>query len=462
MFIILNISNLPELALGQAGKTKLCLAVIIFFLSILALLPAESKPTSSDPDGTAVEKGSKGETLRDDIYQKSKKIYEAIEKIDSGNITKQQEGFEQLRLMGPMVLPFVSAHLKEKSIFLELVRQIIEDGIFKDGKPSGIFTAPLHNINSLPPETALVEKYFYGKYLQSLKLFDQENYESAKELATAILTIERKLSFSNQLKLLKIQCEEMIIQRGLLKATLIPIPKEGLPSCLYEIGDRIKLTLKLENVSLLPLEIIFGRDNFIMLQVNLNQYDPFGNFNNKVLTEEFPVKINSVKLNPNEKKEFELVLDTLRDNPNSACYRTYTLYTEIRPETIKGETLEKKIGMNETIRKISSPSIMLRIFPPDVKPALNNPIEKLETALQGGIPLDIFLCSLLVPESKQTQAIELLIKALESPPIKTLEEIKMSPEVWDLVIMNSLKHVTNLPFEINKTTWLEWFKRKKK
>ncbi|MFH1230897.1 MAG: hypothetical protein V1709_05305 [Planctomycetota bacterium] len=342
-------------------------------------------------------------------------------------------------------------------MFMALVRRIIEEI-----KSAVMFTTHLHNNNNLPPETAFVEKYFYGKYLQALKLFEQENYELAKELVTAILAIEKNLSFFNQLLMLRIQCEEMIIQRGLLKATLIPTPKEGLPLCLYEIGDHIKLTLRLENVSLLPLEIVFGEDNFIMMQVNLNQYDPFGNFNNQVLTEEIPIKIKSVKLNPNEKKELELVLDTSRDNPNSGCYRTYNLYTEIRPETIKSETLEKKIGTNETIRKILSPSIMLRVFPPDVKPVLNNPIEKLETALKGGIPLDIFLCSLLVPESKQTQAIELLIKALESPPIKTLDEIKISSQVWDLVIMNSLKHITNLPFEINKTTWLDWFKQKKK
>jgi len=394
-----------------------------------------------------------------DLYQKTKEIYSAIEKLESSSLPEQQEGFDKLRAMGPAVLPFLAAHLKEKSVFLELTRQIIEQG-FSKGNATGTFTAPLHNIGRLPTDAAFIEKYFYGRYLGALKLFEQENYNEAKDLVAAILVIEKSLSFRDQLQLLKIQCEERIIQAGVLRATLIAKPREGLPAGLYESTDRVNFTLKLENVSLVPIEIDFGADNVIALNISYNLYDPFGSFNNKVSVEPIPLKIEKLKLNPNEKKEWEFGLEIGRDNPESPFYKTYMLYAEISPRSIKSEALEKKIGILQTIRKIVSTNINLRVFPPEVGPVLKNPLDKLGTAIKGGVPLDIFLCSLLVPEPAQSQAIELLINALEKPPSRLESGLEISPQVWDTVIMNCLKHVTSLPFEINKATWLEWFRQK--
>ncbi|MBI5779314.1 MAG: hypothetical protein HZA49_07650 [Planctomycetes bacterium] len=397
----------------------------------------------------------------DDLYQKTKEIYSAIEKLESSSLPEQQEGFDKLRAMGPAVLPFLSAHLKEKAVFLELTRQIIEQGIAKSN--SGVaFTTPLHDLGRMPTDAAFIEKYFYGRYLAALKMFEQESYYEAKDLVVAIMTIEKNLSFRNQLQLLKIQCEERLIQSGVLRATLTAKPREGLSAGLYESPDRVSLILKLENVSLVPIEIDFGKDNIIALNASFNLYDPFGSFNNKVRTEQIPLKLEALKLKPSEKMEWEFVLELGRDNPDSPFYRTYMLYAEISPRNIKSEALEKSIGIAQTIRKIVSTNLNLRVFPPEVGPVLKNPLAKLEVAIKGGVPLDIFLCSLLVPESEQPKAIELLIMVLEQPPAKVESGLVISPQVWDTVIMNCLKHVTNLPFEINKSTWLEWFRQKKK
>ncbi|MEW6026963.1 MAG: hypothetical protein AB1599_06700 [Planctomycetota bacterium] len=398
---------------------------------------------------------------QDDLYQKTKEIYSSIEKLESGSIPEQQAAFDKLRAMGPAVLPFLSAHLKEKAVFLELTRQIIEQGVPKGGQ-SGTFTSPLHNIGRLPADSAFIEKYFYGRYLQALKMFEQESYHEAKDLVTAMMTIEKNLSFRSQLQLLKIQCEERLIQSGVLKATLTARQREELPAGLYESTDRVNLTLKLENVSLVPVEIDLGKDNIIALNVSFNLYDPFGSFNNKVRAELMPLKVEGLKLNPNEKKEWEFVLDMTKDNPGSPFYRTYMLYAEITPLSIKSEALEKRLGISQTIRKIVSTNLNLRVFPPEVAPVLKNPVEKLDAAIKGGVPLDIFLCALLVPEPQQPRAIELLIIALENPPVKTGSGLEISAQVWETVIMNCLKHVTNLPFEVNKATWLDWFRQRKK
>jgi hypothetical protein len=405
------------------------------------------------------EASSRADT-KEDLHQKAKVIYDAIEKLQSESIPEQQEAFEKLLSMGPEVLPFISAYLKEKAIFLELVRQIIHKDIHSN--VSQTFTGSLHNIGKLSSEATFIEKYLYGKYLQALRLFEQENYDLARELSNAILIIEKNLSFKPQIQLLKIQCEEMLIQKELLKTTLTATAQNLLPPNLYEIGENIHLTLRLENVTLVPLEILFQENDVIYLDVQYNQYDPFGNFTSQKWVEEVPIKINSLKLAPSEKKEWTFVLETKRDDPKSLSYRTYNLHTKIRPGTLKSEALKKKIGMRETFRKIVSPSITLKCFPPDVEPVLKNPLERLETALKGGIPLDIFLCALLVPEKEQARAIELLIKTLEQPLTAYPDGIEISPEIQETVIITSLKHITNLPFDVDKKTWLDWFKYKKK
>ncbi|MDI6732565.1 MAG: hypothetical protein QME16_01350 [Planctomycetota bacterium] len=431
---------------------------------ILLSLPSDPQGRSAGAESKDSSSGATKTERDEELYQKTRAIYECLDKLESGILVEQQNAFERLRSMGPMVLPFLSAHLKEKAVFLELTRQIIEDGFGKSHSRSltgGLTTAPLSNIAALPLKDAFIEKYFYGRYLQALKLFDQENFQEAKELVRAILTIEKNLSFANQLQLLKIQCEQSIIQQGLIRATLCAKPREGLPAGLYENTDRIELKLKLENVSLEPLEMEFGKNSVIVLQIDFNLYDPFGNFNNKIREETIPLSISNLKLNPNEKREWDFLLDISRDNPNSPFYRTYLLSAEIRPIRIKSEVLKDKIGI-ETARKIVSTNVRLRVFPPEIEPTLKSPIEKLQLSLEGAIPLDVFLCSLLIPENQQAKAIELLITTLERPPIETLKNIGIQREIWESVIMNCLKHMTNLPFEVNKNTWIEWFKQKKK
>lgn len=156
------------------------------------------------------------------------------------------------------------------------------------------------------------------------------------------------------------------------------------------------------------------------------------------------------------------MLDIGKDSPESQFYKTYQIWAEISPLSIKSEALEKKIGMSYAIRKIVSNNIGLRVFPPEVAPVIKDPLNKLESAIKGGVPLDIFLCALLAPEPDQPQAIAMLIQALETPPVHKDRGIPVSQQVWDTVIMNCLKHVTKLPFEVNKATWLDWFKRKKR
>lgn len=360
------------------------------------------------------------------FYEWTKSIFDLIDQLESDQPEEQEQAFAKLRQIGLPVIPFLVERLKSKGIYLDLACQIIRN------QKSDVLTVPSGK------ELPLIEKYYYGKYLQVVQLFRQKKYQAAIGLINAVLLLEPRVSFRDTFKQLKIRSKEQLLQQKVLKATL-STPKE-----LYERGDRIKIRLSLENLTLSPVEIFLGKMNLAVLYMTIAEYGPLGDFNSLSRMEEIKLPTGNINLDPGKIWETTFVVDTARDNPQSINYATYTLKVEIRP-------IKLKSAAGETIRKITTPRLTLKIFPPEIEPVLKNPLSALGKALDGGIPIDIFLCTLLVPKQDYEKELTLLMPALEK-----------SDESTKKVIMNCLKHITGLPFEINEQVWLDWWQNRQK
>ncbi len=378
----------------------------------------------------------------DKFYEWTKTIFELIDQLESLDSQEQKQAFEQLQQLGLPVVPFLVDKLKSKGVYLDLICQIQTEQFnslskMHQGGNSQIVVNVLKGTVS-QKELSTIEKYYYGKYLQALRLFKLEKYQQAIGMINAIRLLEPKISCRSTLKQLKIKCEEQLLQQKILKATLIA-SKE-----IYERGDQIEITLGLENLTLAPVEVSLGEMNLAVVYVTVAEYGPLGAFNSISRMEEVELPAEDIKMNPSDLWKTTFVIDTSRDNPQSINYATYTINLEIRPKKLKSIS-------GETIRKITTPVLRLKVFPPDVDPVLQNPLKALGKALDGGIPVDIFLCALLVPEKDYEKELALLMPAL-----------KNSDEQTEKAIMNCLKHITGLPFAIDKQIWLGWWQGRQK
>jgi hypothetical protein len=412
------------------------LILIACFLITSAFLWAQDAGKDKKPE--PAQKDDKP-TESEQLINQTNQIVGLIAKLESQDNAEVKAAFQKLKEIGLPVIPFLVDKLKDKGIYLELISQIhaFQLPTADEIKASLKIWQELIGASS-EKEVAAIEKYFYSKYLQAVQAYQKEEYQEALDIINAIGKLEPKVSFREKIKLFRVLCEEKLIQKSIVRVTL-RTPKE-----IYEIGDKIFITLKMENVSLSPLEINLGENPFMMISRTFAEYGPLGDYMSTTDITDEKITENTIKLKPQEIWEHTLTIDTSKDNPNSIYYRTYDIWAEIKPSKIKS-------GSNEAIKRIISLPITIRVFPPSVEKVLKDPLPCLAQALDGGIPIDIFLCALLVPEKDKDKAIELLMRSLDSFP----EEAKKA-------VMTSLKHITKLPLEIDEKVWRQWWKERKK
>ncbi|MBI4834364.1 MAG: hypothetical protein HY811_06070 [Planctomycetes bacterium] len=412
------------------------LILIGCFLVASAFLWAQD--TGKDKKPEPLQKDDK-QTESEQLISQTNQIIELIAKLESQDSAQAKAAFQKLKEIGLPAIPFLVDKLKDKGIYLELVSQIhaFQLPSADEIKANLKIWQELIGVSS-EKEVAVIEKYFYSKYLQAVQSYQKEQYQEALDTINAINKLEPKVSFREKIQLFRILCEEKIIQKSVVRVTL------RTPKDIYEIGDKIFVTFKMENVSLDPLEINLGANPFMMINRTFAEYSPLGDYVSTTDVTDEKLPVNSIKLNPQEIWEHTFTIDTSKDSPTSIYYRTYDIWTEIKASKIKS-------GSNEAIKRIISLPATIRVFPPSVEKVLKDPLPCLAQALDGGIPIDIFLCALLVPEKDKDKAIELLMRSLDSFP----EESRRA-------VMTSLKHITRLPLEIDEKAWRQWWKERKR
>ena len=421
--------------------------LFLFFVSLWLVVVAEPvKPASPDkPVAPAAPKT----TETDDAHNQAVLITNLLPALESKEPVIRERAFAQLLDIGLPVVPFIINHLKNKGVYVELTRQILK----KAGFTTDFIGKELEEIKSLPAfsltkiDQQVVEKYFYGRYLDALRLCQQERYDDARSLIKAILLLEGKLEISDKLKLLLINCEERLIQKNIMSANLVPEQSDSI----YEIGQPIGLAFRLQNVSRYPIQISFG-SNPAVLYIVMTVYSPVGDYNTLSRMQEFNLGDEALELKPGDRKEYRVAINTAEDLPDSLFYRTYTVYLAIRPNMMKSQSFRGSLEKEETLRQIVTPEITARFFPPDVQPVLAKPMEKLDEALKGNEPLDIFLCALLVPDKDKNKAIRLIFNKLDTAKEENIKR----------TLLNCLKHLTELPFELEEKTWRDWYAKYKK
>ncbi|MBI3096766.1 MAG: hypothetical protein HYY93_00755 [Planctomycetes bacterium] len=293
------------------------------------------------------------------------------------------------------------------------------------------------------PASATAEQYLYTKFLQAAELYQKGRYDQCQSLCEAIIVLETGLPFMDRVKQLKVVCEEREIERHLVRARVTT----GRP--VYEIGDPIDCTLTVTNVSAHSLKLVFAeppadasspaqRVGYARASVQVAEYDPYGGAD--VLSRDIELALpDEITIDPGRDWSSPFTIDSSMDAPVSRRFRTYRVSIEFRSPTIT------RADMN-TMRRLVSETLEIRVFPPDVDPVLKSPMEFFARAMDSGAANDIFLCALLVPEHDQKKAVALCMTALPR-----------ATEDGQRCLMTCLKWLTHLPFEYDAAAWTKWW-----
>ncbi len=377
--------------------------------------------------------------------------------LESPDGMRARSAFDALAKVGPELLPEVEKRLQSCNAralaeLLIAIRHPSEVVFTETDLPADVMRTD-DDLARITPTISTAdlnswEKALYAKYLDAVRLAKLSRYEQASKLCDAILVLDPSVSYRNAVKTLKVFAEERLLMKNVVRTEV------KTDRTLYEIGEVVDVSVTIENLTTELLEVEFAPSEEIKdsamrkyfegykpemyFRITYSQYDPLGTVSTSQLTQTIPVD-KQVRLGPGERWVRTFAIDTMRDNPTNQLYRSYKVEGELRPMRIRH-------GGQTVFRRIAIDPLLVRVFPPDVDPVLQDPVGFLTRALEGGVPNDIFLCALLVPVKDLDRAIQLLMDSLVK-----------APAAGQLAIMATLRHVTGAPISFEVDEWTRWY-----
>lgn len=384
-------------------------------------------------------------------------IADLLDQVEGDNAVASREAFLAIVQRGPEALPEVQKRLEARHAAalaeLYLALRHPTDVVFTEAEMPVDVTRTEDDLARIAPEISTKDmsawaKGLYAKYLQAVKLAKLSRYDQVVRTCEAIMTLDPSITFKNQVKQLKVFASERLLMKNVVRCEV------RADRSVYEIGEVVDISICVENLTPDLLELDFtpsGDPNDIAMakyaanykpaaifQIAYSEYDPLGTVVSRQRSHLIEID-QAIRLGPGEQWVRTFSIDTGLDSPNSQFYRSYRVQGELRPIQIRhaGQTVFRRIAIDP---------LLVRVFPPDVDPALQDPMGFLSRALEGGEPNDIFLCGLLVPEDKREEEIKTLVAALDK-----------SRPVSQRGIMALLRQLTQQPVPFDVDEWVRWY-----
>jgi hypothetical protein len=410
----------------------------------LAALPARGE----DPSSEAVR-----------LEARMRAMKALVADLDAIDGARREDAATQLLMAGKEAIPYVldAIHRKEAKLHLTVLEKLIAQE--SEGLPPELRIAP-DDLKSIvdkrlgDPALAKDGKAFlYSKFLGACALFRAGRHEQALEIATAILVLEPRCEFADDLQKLRIACEEQQVQDWLVRTTASP-SKE-----VYGAEELAKVTLTFTNMAGGNVEIWFGppadRDvpetralvleKHAVAHIDISRalHEADGSFSEEVEQASLKLGRYSVALKPGESWSVMLDVDTMgrKDEGN---LRIVTVRPMVRVVHIDGPT---PVSKQRALR--FSPAV-IKVFPGDIKKAMENALQNLLSCIDRCDANSLFMFSHLMPEDKRTQAVEAVIKILKDDKWKASDR---------RIARNCLAALTGEAFATDEG-WKQWYEEK--
>ncbi|KAF0244461.1 MAG: hypothetical protein FD180_2488 [Planctomycetota bacterium] len=388
-----------------------------------------------------------------DMEEKAKRLMALVADLDSERPDVREDAATKLLATGGDAIPFVidGVYRKNAKLHLQVLEKLVAQE--KKGLPAELqlsdddLKAVVKDRLGDTKQSSQVKTFLYLKYLEGVELFRKGHYEEAQAKAAAILELDPRIEFADAIRKLRIQCEEQLIQVGLVRTTATTLT----PICAD--NSIAKVAFNATNLAAGNVEIWFGDPNqagnpqvaaavkaqaTLHVEVSTQVCDADGGSSTETQSTEKPLDRYSVPLKTGETRRlFEMELPAL--SPGVKLVKLF-VSAKMRVVQIDGPTPMVRE------RWLRFPAVEIKVVPGNIQAAGANALQNMCDALQAAQANSVFLYCIVMPEGDRPKAAAFLIEILK-------------PGKWTdydrLVARNCLSTLTGETFT-NDEAWLKW------
>lgn len=388
-----------------------------------------------------------------DLEEKTRRLSALVAELDSPRAEAREEAATRLLAAGADAIPFVLDGVYRKNAKLHL--QVLEKLIAQErkGLPAELRMTD-QELKAVvkdrlgDPKAAPVRTWLYSKYLEAVDLYRQRHFEEAIAKAGAILELDPRVEFAGDVKLLRVKCEEELVQVHLVRlsaVTMTPV-----------VGDNtvVKVAFNATNMSTGNVEIWFGppaernnqpvRDAVIenqsVIQVEMvtSVCEPDGSSSSETELSVKPLRRYSIQVPQGETvRLFEMEIPAM-----TSGIKLVKIFVNAKLRVVQVDGPEPLLKE----RSLSFQSAEIRVVPGDIQAAAGNALQNLCNAIDRGQPDSTYLFCNVMPEKDRPQAVEVLMNLLRASKANDYDR---------RVARNCLRTLTGEAF-MDDEGWIRW------
>lgn len=341
--------------------------------------------------------------------EKAERLRRALEWIQDPDPDVRAIGRKELTALGPDAVPKLEEILKAKGV-LEIV-QVLRD--LEGAKaPSGDDPHRLQSDGDLfrsapKPDASATEKYVWGKFLEAHKLAKGSQFQKAYDMASALLTLEPRSSYADQIHQLRKYADNMITQTSLVRTQVLGPDGAGVS------GAKVPLKLRMENSWKSALEVAVDKGKgdkptraIVVLEIVCERHEPNGTVTRLTRSDEVEIPHDiPIALGAQWEQAFEL--DTsVEFSEDKDCIRTYT---------VGGFAPLVRIdwGLAVSQKRLWFQPATVKVVPEKHAHLAEDPAGKLAKVIEAGTINEVFVCMKLLNDAQRPAGVEQMVALME-------------------------------------------------
>lgn len=337
--------------------------------------------------------------------KQEKRIRQAVEWLLDTDPELRAVGRKVLIEMGSKSIPYLEGRLTKSGV--EEIYKVLKVLLGRVTPEENLWVEDLElpdteelRKKAPPPLRKYIDRYIYSKYYQAFLLARRKNYRRAIKVVDALLLLEPKSRYHDQLQQLRRFCDQRLTQTTIIEA------KIGLEKRIALVGDKVKCTLQLRNVRDRAISVGFNPQGrgFAVVSMKIRVPTARGDVHEFTRTQTVYFS-NKVELAKDGLWEHEFLLDTGTGLEIAGDIEIYSIHAWMLPRRVS-------LGTGALVKRVVFQTATLWVVPRRYEKDLKDPLAGLARSMKSGTVNEVFVLAHLLEGKEKSEGIGMLISAL--------------------------------------------------